>query len=254
MGRTPPESVLKALRKEVGFGCPVPGCGSPYLEWHHFDPPWRIKEHHNPEGMIALCSHHHKAADAGAYTNEQLKEFKISAAASMSDRRGKFEWMRRDILAVVGGSFFYETPVIFNFKGTDLIWFERDEDGYMLLNVRMIGKNKKKKALIRNNFWMSSGDEVDLICPPSGKSLRAMYGDKESFSVTFDEIITTDAFNKKYPNVPTYAQHFNFPLTVMEATYHMGAGAPFFENYINAGSLEMHSCLAIRCRTGVRID
>ena len=39
MNRTPPKKVIQTLRQEVGFGCPIPNCGNPYLEWHHFDPP-----------------------------------------------------------------------------------------------------------------------------------------------------------------------------------------------------------------------
>lgn len=52
MNRTPPEPVREILRKEVNFGCPIEGCGSPYLEYHHFDPPWHEREHHDPQGMI----------------------------------------------------------------------------------------------------------------------------------------------------------------------------------------------------------
>jgi hypothetical protein len=72
----------KALRKEVGFGCPVKDCGNPYLTWHHFDPPWEIAKHkpkperHKVEGIIALCHSHHDEADAGAFTKEQLHALK----------------------------------------------------------------------------------------------------------------------------------------------------------------------------------
>ena len=46
---------------------------------------------------------------------------------------GRFEWMREDILAVVGGSFFYETPKMVIFRDEPMIWFERDEQrgGYI---------------------------------------------------------------------------------------------------------------------------
>src|SRR5437868_11863995 len=53
MTRTPPASVIRILRKEVGFGCPYPGCRNPILTWHHFAPAWHIEHHHRPEGMIA---------------------------------------------------------------------------------------------------------------------------------------------------------------------------------------------------------
>ncbi|WVV46823.1 hypothetical protein THH46_16005 [Pseudomonas sp. NA13] len=77
MGRkTIPSSVMLALRSEVGFGCPVKDCGNPYLEYHHFDPPVSVRAHNEPQGMIALCAQHHKKADGGAYTNEQLHALK----------------------------------------------------------------------------------------------------------------------------------------------------------------------------------
>jgi hypothetical protein len=41
--RRPPMDVIRLLRSEVGFCCPVEGCGNPYLTWHHFDPPRRVE-------------------------------------------------------------------------------------------------------------------------------------------------------------------------------------------------------------------
>lgn len=76
MNRKPPAKVLKILREEVGFGCPIQSCGNPYLEWHHFDPKWGELNHHNPEGMIALCPAHHRKADANTYTKDQLRILK----------------------------------------------------------------------------------------------------------------------------------------------------------------------------------
>ena len=76
ISRTPPANVLERLRREVNFGCPVEDCGVPYLSWHHFDPPWREKKHHNPDGMIALCAKDASLADAPRWTKEQLREMK----------------------------------------------------------------------------------------------------------------------------------------------------------------------------------
>lgn len=101
MNRKPPTSVMRVLRQEVGFGCPIDGCGNPYLEWHHFDPPWSEEEHHRPEGMIALCVGHHKKADGGAYTCDQLRTLKSNRAQANSIR-GEFEWLRNELLAFVG--------------------------------------------------------------------------------------------------------------------------------------------------------
>src|SRR3984885_9748514 len=93
-GRKPPRNTLKALRAEVGFLCPVKDCGRPYLTWHHFDPPWRVKKHHQPEGMIALCREHADQADNGAFTDHQLRELKITGKGRAHEVRGRFNWMR----------------------------------------------------------------------------------------------------------------------------------------------------------------
>jgi hypothetical protein len=150
ISRTPPTSIRQELRREVGFGCPVPNpealCGNPYLYWHHFDPPFRERAHHDPAGMIALCAEHHAKADAGAYTAEQLQEFKRGAAENAGDVRGRFEWMRRDVLWVVGGNFYYETPTILACRGDPVVWINRDDEGYLLLNLRMLSTTTDERA------------------------------------------------------------------------------------------------------------
>lgn len=103
MNRDPLTDVKRILRKEVGFGCPVEGCGNPYLTWHHFDPTWSEKQHHDPKGMIALCREHHDKADAGAYTREQLHELKKNPRTK--DVVGKFDWMRNKLMLVAGSCY-----------------------------------------------------------------------------------------------------------------------------------------------------
>jgi hypothetical protein len=46
-------AIVLALRREVNLGCPVAGCGSPFLTWHHFDPPWKLEHHHRPDEFRA---------------------------------------------------------------------------------------------------------------------------------------------------------------------------------------------------------
>jgi hypothetical protein len=65
VNRTAPVETRKALRREVNFGCPVEDCGVPYLEYHHFDPRFSERPHHDLPGMVALCPTHHGFADGG---------------------------------------------------------------------------------------------------------------------------------------------------------------------------------------------
>jgi hypothetical protein len=116
LARTPPTAVLHELRREVGFSCPVSGSGNPYLSWHHFDPPWRQEKHHRPQGLVALCLEHARKADGGAFTLAQIREF-TRCGADGQNIVGKFDWLRYDMLVVVGSGFFYKQDVIFAIDG-----------------------------------------------------------------------------------------------------------------------------------------
>lgn len=104
MDRDPPAEVQRILRREVNLGCPVPDCGEPFLSWHHFDPPWHVREHHDPVGMIALCVKHHKMADANVFSPEQLRAFKQSPNET-SVIATKFEWMGTQAIIRLGGCY-----------------------------------------------------------------------------------------------------------------------------------------------------
>ncbi len=110
MNRKPPVKVLKALRREVGFACPM--CGSPFLTWHHFDPPWRERKHHNPNGMIALCPEHAAHADGGHFTIEQMRGLKrpLDDSGIVS---AKWPWAPEKALFILGTLFLVgEKPVL----------------------------------------------------------------------------------------------------------------------------------------------
>jgi hypothetical protein len=212
--RTPWVDVRRALRREVGFGCPVDGCGNPYLYYHHFDPPWEIKHHHNPEGMIALCGEHHPKADAGAYTKDQLREFKRAGAGNV---RGRFEWMRRDLLGVAGSNFGYRTPVIVQYRDKPIVWFERDEEGYLLLNIHMLTTSGELRARVENNDWLDIGDPEDLESPPNGRALHVKYRNGDMLRVEFFSLDSLDAATGRYPGVTAVAwTAVEFPVTVVE--------------------------------------
>lgn len=216
MSRKPPAEVARTLRSEVGFGCPVPGCGNPYLEWHHFDPPYADEQHHRPEGMIALCAEHHKKADAGAYTKAQLSAFKANRAnAEMV--RGAFEWLRNDLLAVVGGILYHETLRPLVVDGQNIVWFNRDTDGYLRLNVRLPSLTAEPRAIIEDNVWTNIGAPKDLRSPPSGKSLEITYPSGDRLTVEFFELGSAEeAFARYQSEALRNRDHLRYPLTSVE--------------------------------------
>lgn len=220
MNRTPPENVRRQLRKEVGFGCPI--CGNPYLYWCHFDPPWHTKQHHNPEGMIALCAEHHAKADAGAYAKEQLRALKQDAVNQSQVVKGQFEWMRQEILAVVGGNFYYQTPIIFKLHDTPVIWFNRDEEGYLLINIKMLTISKEPRMIIQDNFWFSVGNPTDLESPPSGMLLNVSYPNDDSLRIEFFEFKSETDLTTRYSDSRPQQWGIPFPITGVEVCNKVG--------------------------------
>lgn len=255
MNRIPPVKVRRQLRKEAGFGCPVLGCGNPYLSWHHFDPKWSELEHHNFSGMIALCAEHHAKADAGAFTKEQLRELKLSATRPMGVIGGQFEWMRNRLLAIVGGNFYFETPVILEVRGKPVIWFRRDDNGYFLLNAQMLTTSKEPRARIQDNFWLSQTNPDDLECPPSGKLLKVKYSNGDELRIEFLELESGTVVEKRYPGVMTDRWGIEFPITGVEIHKKVGGTELEFgpRETTLPGHNIMRNCFIRGCRVGLGI-
>lgn len=216
MNRTPPHPIRRALRSEVGFGCPIEDCANPYLEWHHFDPPWCEREHHNPGGMIALCAEHHSKADAGAFTTEQLRSYKNSARRQPV--QGRFDWMRNKLLAAVGSGFYYETLTILRFRGRDVIWFRREAEGNLLLNVQMPTRIGAPGLIIEDNDWIAHGALEDLECPPSGRLVQAKYPDGDYLRIEFSTLDNAADLAERFPDLQTnrWAGRVSFPITLVQ--------------------------------------
>ena len=251
-GRKPiPSLVKKILRTEVGFGCPVKGCGNPYLEYHHFDPPVSVNPHNNPEGMIALCAQHHKKADGGAYTVEQLHDLKKDKA-NAKIVKGNLEWLRKDLLAVVGGNFYYETPKIIKIDNIDLVSLVRDDDGYLRLNFNMLSLASEERIIIENSSWENIGSPTDLRSPPQGKELEVSYSNGDYLYLRFIEIESEDEAIKRYGN--DIFGDLKFPLTTVEVNLKIsGTKIELTPEGSQIEGLEMKGCMAKYCGGGVLI-
>ena len=256
-GRDPYVAVKTALRQEVGFCCPVEDCGSPYLTWHHFDPPWRVEHHHRIEGMIALCREHADKADHGAYTDDQLRELKREGRARAGRVRGRFEWMRRDLLARVGGNFYYETPVIFQVANIPCVWLDRDDDGYLLLNFRMPTLTGEPRASIEQNFWSVPPGVEEIICPPSGRLVEVRYGNGDLFRAEFFSTDSADALAARYPHagVHEWRSSLNFPLTVVEVwETAAGSSVEFGPHLSRLGGIQITEGFMSHGPVGIMVD
>jgi hypothetical protein len=211
-------------------------------------------------GDDALCSEHHDKADAGAYTKEQLREFKRRGAERAEDVKGRFDWMRYDLLAVVGGNFYYRTPVIFQYRSKPIIWFTRDEDGYLLLNVRMLTKSREPRTEIEDNFWLSRGNPDDLESLPSGKLLHVKYPNEDMFKVEFFELTSAAIAQKRYPEVDLEEslKMFRdppFPVTAVEVHNRVGGtNLEFKPRETKIGGSTITQCFFANNRGGIMIS
>lgn len=219
LSRTPPVAVRRELRREVGFGCPVSGCGNPYLEYHHFDPPWEKEHHHDPTRMIALCAEHH--AKAAAWTVDDFRAMK-TIPADQPNVHGRFEWMREDVLAVIGGCYYYETPNMVVFRGEPMIWFERDERRRLLLNFRVLTASGQPRTRLDNNDWIIRGNPADVESPPNGSRLRVRYDNGDDLSIRFREWEDAEVLGREYPRALDLGQSLRFPLVTVELTFEVG--------------------------------
>lgn len=248
LSRVPPVAVRRQLRREVGFGCPVSGCGNPYLEYHHFDPPWNEEHHHDPDRMIALCATHHAKADA--FTVEQLRGLK-SVPDDRPEVAGRFEWMRDEVLAIVGGNYYHETPVMVAFRGEPMIWFERDADNTMLLNLRVLTRSGEPRTRLLNNDWFIRGDPEDVESPPNGSYLRVRYANGDDVSVQFREWKQRAGLVAVHPRVDVLGDAVKFPLVTAEIHVAVGgSNIRFGPKSTTVGGLMMTGGVISRCGTG----
>jgi hypothetical protein len=216
--RHPPIDVIREIRAEVGFSCPVEKCGNPYLTWHHFDPPWRVEQHHRAEGLVALCLEHANKADGEAFTADQIRELKRKGAERAASIEGRFDWRRRELLAVVGGNFYAQTNVILQIGNEPCIWFSRDNEDYQLLNFKMPTATGQQRAEVLENFWTVPPDLADLECPPSGRKLRVRYPNGDELRVEFFDLDSAKSLTTRYPDAGSdrWADSIEFPITGVE--------------------------------------
>ncbi len=132
--------------------------------------------------MVALCVEHAHKADGGSFTNEQLIAFKREGRVHAEAVSGRFDWMRRELLAVVGGNFYYHCPVIFEIGDRKAIWFTRDDSGSLLLNFWIPTASGEERARVSENFWIVPPAVKDLECPPSGKRIHVHYPNNDESS------------------------------------------------------------------------
>ena len=167
--------------------CAHPACMSPWLNWHHFDPPFREEKHHRPKGLIGLCADHAQAADGEAYSVEQLREWK-SRGRGEKDVQGFFEWLHAGLAIVMGRCIFPGATVALALRGQPAIWLERSLSGPLVLNVRMPTVTGEPRLGVYHNWFLAADTPEGMIlrCPPIGhRRIEVEYEVGDRFAIEF---------------------------------------------------------------------
>ncbi len=200
--RNPGEKIKDTLRKEVNFGCPVRyptggGCGCPVLTYHHFDPPWAGNYQHNLEGMIALCPKHHRQADGGLWSNEQIRGLKKSPYVNDSIRV-QWPWQPETLVFKVGRSLVVGSGSPIRLDGHPIMRFHPHE-------IEGLGiKTTIFESLIRDSkgeIWVQITDgwldlpikgTSDFLYPPQTKHIIIKNDDSTYISLKYTKYTRKD--------------------------------------------------------------
>lgn len=254
LGRKPPVEVRRKLRREVGYGCPVKYCGNPYLEYHHFDPQWHIKRHHDPKGMIALCATHHAKADA--LTREQCLDLKSNSHTR--DVKGRFEWMRREIVSIIGGNYYHEVPIILRMRDMSVIWWERDQNGYLQLSLQMLTVGNEPRTRLMANDWDIRGNPIDVESPPNGSLLSVRYENGDYLSIKFREWKSSEQLQATHPRIldlEDFGETIVYPLVTAEVNMEVaGTDIRLDPKGATIQGISLRGCLSSRSQVGLSLQ
>lgn len=167
--------------------------------------------------MIALCQEHHRKGDAGAFTRDQLKALKDQGGRLAESVQGRFDWMRRDYLSIIGGNAFMDTDVALEIGGAPAVWWTKNQREEMLLNFDFQIPGHPPRVAIRENFWTVSPDNLrDLTCPPSGKEIRVDFANGDVFRTRFTEVGSATELSRRHHWTARWAGDLTYPLTLVE--------------------------------------
>ena len=193
MRRTPPESVQRELRREVGYGCPVDGCRQPFLTWHHFDPPWGIRPHHEQQGMIALCRQHHDFADAGGFSNDELRSLKTKDN-SIDSVKANFPWAKMAMLIRLGGCYSGGSSTVLRVSEDPVVSLTTGPSGLVSLSFTLkLPDGTIVASMIENVFQSDPLTLHDLSCTASATRIKVLFKPRDiGLDLSFQRLTVED--------------------------------------------------------------
>lgn len=164
-----PATIRKALREEVGFGCPI--CRSPFLEYHHFNPTWAESKKHIPSGMIALCPAHHRKAHGDTWSKEDLT--KLKSQFTNQAIKGDIDWSIKNCFFYIGNNLIHgDNGIALTMNGKPIFSLQKDTSENFRINALVSTKSNKNILKIENNDIFADPSLLDdLNCTTSSNSI-----------------------------------------------------------------------------------
>lgn len=116
--------------------------------------------------------------------------------------RGQFEWMRREVVAVVGGNYYHETPH---------------------MSMCMLTTSNEGRAQLLANDWDTTGDPLDVESPPNGSFLRVRYRNGDDVQINLRQWDSAPSLVAKHPRLLRLEDDIFFPLVTIEIAMVVGS-------------------------------
>lgn len=207
--------------------------------------------------MIALCSNHAAKADGGYYPEDHLLRLKREGRNRADAISGKFDYLRNDILTIIGGNAFLRTPTPLKVGDRRCTYFNRDADGYLLLNIKIPQADGGLRTVLADNVWTVPATAAAIACPPQGRFLEVKFDNDDMFRVEFRDYDDLGSLAKAHPGFlwDFAGPHISFPITVA-SFWERAAGSriEFTPGETRIGSNVMSGGLTVDCAVGLHVS
>jgi hypothetical protein len=150
------------LRREVNFRCPVPGCENVILTFHHFDPPWRERQHNDPAGMIALCLKCHGKAEGNYWTRDELRAMKSNPNPLVALSQPLPKHRARTVYRL-GNNYAFGCEAVLRVAEVVLLGSIDRPDGTTAFNLMLLDeRNRPQLAIHENSIDADAGQFWDV--------------------------------------------------------------------------------------------
>ncbi|WP_374650369.1 HNH endonuclease [Rhizorhabdus sp.] len=161
LSRHIPAAIRRAVRQRDGFGCVI--CGSALIDYEHFDPEFAQAKEHDADGIILLCTAHHR--QKGTFLSEDTirKAMDAPAAKARGFSFGPLDPGTTAPSIAIGGFVGEDVETLVEIDGHPLFSISAPEvpGGPFRINAAIYDQNGHMTLQIVDNEWRVGFDTWD---------------------------------------------------------------------------------------------